>query len=420
MNSKERHEARYQRRVAKREAKRKEKFSGRSKYDDIFTFEKLYNSFYQCREGVRWKKSVQTYEALHLFMTLDVFSWMKNRKFNPMGFLEFNILERGKLRHIRAVHVKERCIQKVLCDDYLIPRIEPKLIYDNGASIKGKGTSFAIKRMKRHLLRHYRKYGNHGYIFQYDFSSYFDNIDHQILLRMLYEIIDDPEIFNVASQMITCFGEKGLGLGSQISQICAVWYPTLIDRYFKENLCIQGYARYNDDGYAICTSLAQANACKEGLIETCKELNIKINEKKLKITPINKTFIFLKKRFLLTDTGKIITKIDKSSVTRARRKMKRLAKRINQDNFTLMDFTQSYKSWMGMAQKFDNYIILKNHEKLYYNLLHEYDCGQTRRLESNGSRKRIRPYKRDAKNKAWPGWKAHVSQLPAGITPKQT
>lgn len=417
MNSQERREARYKRRVARRKAKKREKFFCQGGYDQLFSFEKLYNSFYQCREGVRWKKSIQTYEATLLFSTFDVYCILQKRRFAPFGFLEFDIMERGKFRHIRAVQIRERCIQRILCDEYLIPRIEPLLIYDNGASIKNKGTSFSIRRMKCHLQRHFRKYGNTGYIFQYDFSSYFDNIDHRILLSMLYDIIDDPEIFNVTAQMIVCFGDKGLGLGSQVSQICAVWYPTLIDRYFKENLGIQGYGRYNDDGYAICKTLEQAKACQEALIELCGRLHIKVNKKKMRISRLNKTFIFLKKRFLLTDTGKIIVKIDKSGVTRARRRLKKLSKKINTNNFTLLDFTQSYRSWVGMAQQYDNFKIIKNFETLYYQLLEEYNTDKNRG-QQDGRGNRIWTHQFNAKITPWKRWETSLYQLPTRVTSK--
>ena len=54
-------------------------------------------------------------------------------------------------------------------------------IYDNGACIKGKGIKFAIDRLKCHLQRHYRKYGTDGYALVFDFSKYFDNIEHKPL-----------------------------------------------------------------------------------------------------------------------------------------------------------------------------------------------------------------------------------------------
>ena len=379
MNSQERHEARYQRRVQKRKAKRDAKISRLGGYDNIFSYEKLYEAFYLCEKEVRWKGSVQTYEATLLLTTLKIYNIMKNRKFKPMGFLEFNLCERGKLRHIRALKIDERCIQRTLCDNYLSPLLEPQLIYDNGASIKNKGIDFSINRMKRFLLKYYRKYHtNEGYIFQYDFSSYFDNINHDILLELLEPLIPDKEIFQVLEQMIRCFGDKGLGLGSQVSQIAAIFYPTVLDRYFKEVLKMEGYCRYMDDGAIICHTLEEAEECRKALYNICDKLDIKINPKKISISKLSNTFIFLKKRIKLTETGGVIIRVARSVAIRARRRLKKLARKAYdaKEKFSFADLNQCYKSWLGSISKYQNYFIAQNYRKLYFSLISKYNLQE--------------------------------------------
>ena len=361
MNSNERHEARYQRRVKRRQEKRNAKISRLGGYDNVFSYGRLYEAFYSCEKSVRWKGSVQSYEATLPLSTLAIYNNMNQRKFKPMGFLEFDLCERGKMRHIRALQIGERCIQRTLCENYLSPILEPQLIYDNGASIKGKGIDFSLRRLKCHLSRYYRYYHtNEGYVLQYDFSSYFDNINHDILLEQLKKHIYDKEIFNVLEQMIRCFGEKGLGLGSQVSQIAAIFYPTLLDRAFKEKLKMKGYCRYMDDGIIICHSLAEVEKCKEVLFEICNQLDIVVNTKKLTVSKLSKTFVFLKKRIRLTETGKIIMRIGRDAVIRARRRLKKLSQKAANPNekFSYADFYQCYKCWIGMASRFQNYYIV--------------------------------------------------------------
>ena len=379
MTSAERHEARYQRRVERRRAKKNDKLSCLGGYDDVFSYEKLYDSFYLCRKGVRWKGSIQSYEATLPLSTLNIFNIMKDRKFKPMGFLEFDIMERGKLRHIRAVKINERCIQRALCDNYLSPLAESKLIYDNGASIKGKGIDFTLNRLKCHMSRYYRKYHtNEGYVLQYDFHSYFDNIDHDILLEKLNKLIPDKEIYGVVEQMIRCFGDKGLGLGSQVSQIAAIFYPTVLDRVIKEELKIKGYCRYMDDGILICHTLEEVEKCKKRIFEVCNELNITINEKKLNVSKLSKPFIFLKKRIYMTETGKIVMRIGRAAVIRARRRLKKLAKKAYnpEEKFAIPNLYQCYKCWSGEAKRFMNYYIIQNYRKLYLSLVAKYEQAE--------------------------------------------
>ena len=378
MNSKERHDARYRRRVNKRLVKKNAKLSRLGGYDDIFSYEKLYDAFYLCEKGVRWKCSVQKYEATLPISIYKLYETMHSRKFKPMGFLEFDIHERGKLRHIRALNIAERCIQRSLCDNYLSPLLDPKLIYDNGASICGKGVDFSLRRLKCYLSRYYRKYHtNEGYVLQYDFSSYFDNIDHELLLNQLKPLIPDSDIFSVVQKMIECFGDKGLGLGSQVSQIAAIFYPTVIDRHIKETLKISGYVRYMDDGILICHTLDEVTMCKNSLRKLCRNLRIKLNEKKLSVSKLSKTFIFLKKRIFLTDTGRIVMRIGRQSVVQARRRLKKFYKKVidTENNFTFEHLYQCYKCWIGIAESFKNYHIVKNYKMLFSNIYRSYIGG---------------------------------------------
>lgn len=211
MTSQERHEARFQRRRALRETKKNKKLQQIGNYESIFSYINLYETFYKCRKGVRWKASVQKYESLLPLMTLDIYTnQILKKDFKPLKFFEFDINERGKMRHIMALSVSDRCIQKVLCEKYLTPILAPKLIFDNGASLKEKGTDFSIRRLKQHLLYYYKKYKRDGYILQYDFSKYFDNIDHQILLNLLKNDIPDKNIYGMLKVIINSFGVRGL------------------------------------------------------------------------------------------------------------------------------------------------------------------------------------------------------------------
>ena len=65
---------------------------------------------------------------------------------------EFSISERGRIRHITSIPISDRIVRPVLCDEVLLPEVQKKLIYDNGASIKGRGISHQRERFEVHLL----------------------------------------------------------------------------------------------------------------------------------------------------------------------------------------------------------------------------------------------------------------------------
>ena len=131
-----------------------------------------------------------------------------------------------------------------------MPNLRPKLIYDNYSSLKGRGTQMAFERLKRDLEVEYRKYGdNNSYILLGDLHAYFESINHECVYQDYTDIfvIDDPKILYLLMDFIDAFGEDSLGLGSQVSQITAVFYPNKIDHFAHEQLKIGEYGRYMDD-----------------------------------------------------------------------------------------------------------------------------------------------------------------------------
>ncbi len=57
--------------------------------------------------------------------------------------------------------------------------------------------------------------------------------------------------------------------------------------------------------------------------QICDELGLFINAKKTQIIKLSKGFTFLKIKYSLTDTGKVVQRVSRDSVTRMRRKLKK-------------------------------------------------------------------------------------------------
>lgn len=365
MNSKERHELRYQRRKAQREAKRKQKLLS---FDAIFSYDNLYKSYIKCRRNVGWKASTQRYMVQAPLNVYQTRQKLLKGKFKTSGFFEFDLYERGKKRHIRSVKIEERVVQRCLCDHALVPVIESTFVYDNGASIKNKGYHFAMNRMKRHLQYHYRKYGNDGYILLFDFHHFFDNVSHELVKKIVADHFDDQRIIDLTYHFIEAFGDIGLGLGSQISQTLALASCNKLDHIVKEKLQVKCYGRYMDDGYLIHPDKEYLKECLQIIKEICDELGIILNEKKTQIVKLSHGFTWLKGRFYLTPTGKVVKKIYKRSVTRERRKLKKLKKFYDSGKVTANDVWCAFQSWRAYAYHFNAYHTIQNMEILYNQL----------------------------------------------------
>jgi hypothetical protein len=209
MTSNERHEARYQRRKAERETKKQQKLSQYDNFGRVIDIDNLYQALRESVRGVSWKESVQRYEANAMRNIIETRHKLLEGENVQNGFVEFTLRERGKIRHIRSVHISERVVQKCLCNQVLVSILSNSLIYDNGASIKGKGVHFAIKRFIAHLSRFYREnnYSNKGYALLIDFSKFFDNIDHNVLFELLRKKIKDERIIDLTMKFVKVFGD---------------------------------------------------------------------------------------------------------------------------------------------------------------------------------------------------------------------
>lgn len=359
----------------------------------------LMNSFYEAKKGCSWKNSVQQYEANFLKNIRHTQLELREKTYRQQDFYCFYLKERGKDRYVRSISFYDRVVQRALCD-LVNPIVEPYLIHDNGASVKKKGIDFARRRIENHLHKYYRKYGNKGYALVIDFSKFYDNILHKPLMDMYREIIDDKDIINLINHLVDSFsvdisnynitenelfdslayakaetektGEKmmhkSLGIGSQISQISGIYYPSKMDNYCKIVKGIKFYGRYMDDTYIIGNSKEELKSLLNDIDKICKKQGIFINHKKTQLFRLDKGFTFLKIKYRLTDTGHLVRIPVKKNFIRERRKLKSFKNLLDKGLIDFHDIEEQYKSWKGNIQKYDCYKSLKNLDKVFNDL----------------------------------------------------
>ena len=363
LTSAERHEARYQRRKAKREEAKAKRNAGHG-FDEVSDFGSLRKSFYKAKKGVNWKASVQRYGCNVLRNAYNYSRDIKRGKDISRGFIEFDICERGKKRHIKSVHITERVAQKALCDYGLVPVMEKSLISANCASQKGKGTDYSANLLVDHLRRYYRKHGNNGYILLGDQHHFFDSINHEVVRRNFEKMLTDKRLIEYAMRFVDAF-DYGLGLGSQVCQICAVSYQNSIDHYVKEVLRCKYYQRYMDDWYIIEEDKALLEEYLAIIRQQYKDLGIEMNDKKTVITKISKPFIWLQDRYILTDTGKVIRKPSRGQITRARKKLKKLAAALERGEIDYSAIRCFYASVSGNLKHKNSYKTMQSLNNLH-------------------------------------------------------
>lgn len=346
MTSKERHEQRYERRKAKRDAA-KEKRNENHTFEVASSFGALRHAYYQTRKGTRWKASVQRYGCNILRNSYIQSRRVRNHENISRGFIEFDVWERGKKRHISSVHISERVVQKSFCNNVLSPVIEPTLDPGNCASQKGKGTEYSSQLLIKQLRRHYRKYGNEGYIVIGDGHDYFGSLEHDRIIQNMENKITDKEATDYISLFVRAYsGDVGVGLGSETMQISAVAYADDIDHYLTEVTRVSN-GKYMDDWCAITETKEQAQKILNEMEKKYGERGISSNPKKTQIIKLSHGFIWLQDRYYLTDTGKVIRKPSKKNTTQNRHKLKKLRIMMNDEILTYKDVQAYYGSRKG-------------------------------------------------------------------------
>lgn len=291
------------------------------------------------------------------------------RKFT--GFHSFTTIEHGKERNIDALPIQERTAQKCLCRNLLTEAYSRSFIYDNSASLKGKGMDFALERMRKHLTDHYHLYGTEGGIYQFDIKGYFKNIPHdgikarnkriifnERLHALFCSYVDDFQHLKSADK--TAERKRGVGLGSEVSQIIALDYASPIDHYIKDRRGVKGYGRYMDDGYVISPSLDELKEIRQHVHEIAESLGLEMSEKKDIITPFrHHSFTFLKMRIKLEESGKVTMRLSRKSIKAMRRKLAIFRQWVDNGTMDVEDAIQSYQSWRAHAKRCDSYRTLE-------------------------------------------------------------
>ena len=346
----------------------------------------LYKAYKASVKNSEWKETSQRFRLNFLSYIFKIQEAILNRTLKNGPVQEFSLNERGKTRPISSIPIEDRIIRHILCDDILLPEVKKHIIYDNCASIKGRGMSMQRKRFEIHLKKYYRLYGNEGYILFGDFSKFYDNVIHKIAKDELLKLFDDDEFIEWLLDVIfdgfkidvsymdddeygNCLNslfnkleyrkipdelktgqkymEKSVNIGDQLSQVIGIYYPYPIDNYVKYVRGEKFYGRYMDDWYIMSPDKDILIDILSNIREIAAGLGIHINEKKTRIVKISSTYKFLQVKYSLTKDGNVIKRLNPKRVTALRRKLKKLAVKVRNGDIEYEWVENMFKSWMG-------------------------------------------------------------------------
>jgi len=286
---------------------------------------------------------------------------LKNKSYTPRPLQTF-VLRDPKTRKISKSHFRDRIVHHAVCL-VLEPIYDKIFIADCCANRKRKGTTYALRRFdkfKRKVSKNGTKIGKisnndvRGYCLKADIKHYFEEVDHDILLKILAKKVNDRDAMWLIKQIVknSPYGDKkGMPLGNLTSQFFANIYLNELDYFVKHDLRIKFYIRYVDDFMILHESKEKLRDLKEQINNFLKvKLKIELHPQKSRIIPLLKGIDFVGFRNFYY--YRLLRK-------RNIRSMEQKLKLCKDDMIRFGSILDSYKGWQAYAKWGNTYKIRK-------------------------------------------------------------
>lgn len=339
-------------------------------YQDIISFDRLYDGLRKCKRGTTWKDGTAIYCANGLKNTYRLRQRLLKKTYKIGAYKRFVITD-PKRREVMATWITDRQFQRSLCDNYLYDALTRSLIRDNFACQVGRGVDDALDRMEVHLHRYFRRHGADGWVLQCDIHHYFPDTPHETAKAAVAKRVKDPDVRQAVYQIIDSFdGEVGIGLGSQVSQLVQLAVLDDMDHYIKECLREKHYLRYMDDFVIVSNNKEHLQEDLRQIRRIVEGLGLELN-KKTCIYPLCQGVAWLKWRFVLTPSGKVIRRMNDRNIAKMRRKLRRMKAQCDAGKMSPDVPRESLRSWTANARRGNTRQAVRAMQRYYRELFDE-------------------------------------------------
>ena len=359
-------------------------------YRKAISLQEITKASKQCCKGVGHKRSAQLWKLERCIRSESLQNAIKTGKYHPGHGKPFKIYE-PKERDILPPLFRDRVWQRDMCNNGVYYDMTKSLMYDCPACRKNMGTEFAIFRMAAALEKYYRTYGdNKGYVDHWDVKKFFPSTYHEdsidILDKKITEIAFKTHLFEVINsfedprpkEVIANDpkGIRGTGLGSPISQLVQLSILEGIDRQVTRMPDIFTEKRFMDDIIIVAHTKEALQKAGKIVVDECNKYGLKVINKSGTLK-LSKGFYYLKKKFILTDTGKVLIIPEKEKFYKERRTLKKLKMDLDNGIVDMSYIHNHYESWISGLMYCDcRYQIFKM-DNFYTKLFNErpvYKC----------------------------------------------
>lgn len=161
---------------------------------------------------------------------------------------------------------------------------------------------------------------------------------------------------------------RGIGLGSQLSQLVQLAQLSAIDHYAKEERRVPVYERYMDDFNVMDESRERLTETVDGIVERLHGLGLELNPKS-QMLPLRNGFTFLKWHFILTPTGKVILRAAHGVAAEEKRRLRRMMKQVHAGKASLESVQAHYRGWRAHMEIGNTRELLRGMDKYFAALI---------------------------------------------------
>jgi RNA-directed DNA polymerase len=151
-----------------------------------FSLSNIWYSWRKFRKGKKRSAELEDF-TYHLEKNLFLlFENLNSGSYHHGGYKIFYVMD-NKKRRIAVAGIHDRVVHRLLYE-YLVPIYDPTFIFDAWSCRKGKGLLGAIERTQELFRRN-----PDGFVWRADVIKFFDNVDRDILFRLLQGKIFDSQ-----------------------------------------------------------------------------------------------------------------------------------------------------------------------------------------------------------------------------------
>jgi RNA-directed DNA polymerase len=204
----------------------------------------------------------------------------------------------GKVRVLGIPAIRDRVVQGAL--KLILEPIFEADFCDGSYGYRPKRSAHeAVNRVSQAVINGMTK------VIDVDLEAYFDNVEHQILLRKVAQRVNDDKVMWLLKLILKAYSKKGIPQGGVISPLLANIYLNEVDKMLEKakEVTRQGkyinieYVRFADDIVILVNDYYKwlTEAAYRRLIAELAKLKVKINSDKTKLVDLTRkdTFSFL-------------------------------------------------------------------------------------------------------------------------------